>query len=86
MGREVVETCRSGGRSAVSPVSCWTRTSYSRAHGGRQIQLEKQRGVEVEGGRNLAFCLRTLGIGGAQTPQEVLSAARRSQTPVEYWE
>lgn len=49
VGREVVETCRSGGRSAVSPVSCWTRTSYSRAHGGRQIQLERQRGQRWRG-------------------------------------
>lgn len=49
VGREVVETCRSGGRSAVSPVSCWTRTSYSRARGGRQIQLEKQRGWRWRG-------------------------------------
>ena len=49
VGREVVETCRSRGRSAVSPVSCWTRTSYSRAHGGRQIQLERQRGRRWRG-------------------------------------
>lgn len=79
--REVVETCRSRGRSAVLPVNCWTRTSCSRAHGGRQIQLERQRGRRWGGGRNLAFCLRTLGIeGGSDFPRSAASSPEKPDT------
>ena len=76
-----METCRSGGRSAVSPVSCWTRTSYSRAHGGRQIQLERQRGRRWRGGQKSGFLPQNLGHWGcSDSPRSAASSLEKPDT------